>query len=202
MTEFRGYLPFHSSDPQTPYTFLYPAAWKPREIVHNGHTETFIAGPVNKAGTYAVSLTVGVSPAGEQTAEAAAASFLSRYRQMPGFQALGQAVGTIAGSPAVEIEIAYVMPLPLNNLNARKTSIRERHIFLKQGTFLYELLYSAAEDDYDAWLGTFQILVRTFAPEIQETTPARKFQPLVASPTLAHAVGEQSSEYEAGGKSE
>jgi len=170
------YVTFQSVRAPTLFAFLYPADWQVREIAQDDSVEYFIAGPRSPAGTCAASITVRVSPASRETLERTAAAFLSRYRSAPGFQEVGKTSGMMVGCLAVEIEIAYQMPLPLNSINAQATRIRERHIFLKQGDRLYELFYTALAEHYEAWLKAFRTLVQTFAfPE----PIAGTFYPLV-----------------------
>ncbi|MBC7264334.1 MAG: hypothetical protein H5T64_08230 [Chloroflexi bacterium] len=172
-----GYVPFQSTRPSAPCSFLYPADWQIREIEQDESVEFFIAGPRSPTGTCAASFTVRVSPVSQEMLEDAAAAFLSRYRPAPGFSELGRASGMVAGCPAVEVEITYRMPLPLNSINAQATTIRERHIFLRRGGQLYELLYMALDEDYRTWLEAFRTLVRTFA--FLEEPVGATFQPLV-----------------------
>jgi hypothetical protein len=191
MTE--GYVRFQSTRPSASCSFLYPADWQIREIVQDESTEFFIAGPRSRLGTYAVSFTVRVSVASQETLPEVATAFLSRYRSAPGFQEMGQASGTAAGCPAMEVEIGYLMPLPLNSVNAQATPIRERHIFLKQEDRLYELFYMALAEHYGVWLKDFRILVQTFT--FLEEPVAATFHPLITPDPKALRVKE--AEYQA-----
>lgn len=202
------YVSHQVGQPGASCRFLYPADWRARESVEDGSTEIFIAGPRSQAGTYTVSLTVKASPMPEQTPEQATVALLSRYRTISSFRELGRASGMVAGCPAVEVEFAYSMPLPLNSVNPQWTVIRQRRVFLKRGGQLYELRYAAPEEDYETWLGAFRTLVQTFVfPE----EPIRRisYRPVItAAPqyvredTMEYGVdrgeSDQESEYHGG----
>lgn len=173
--------------------FLHPADWQVREIGEDESIEIFIAGPRNRAGTYTTSLTLKVSPASEQTPEEAVAALLARYRAISSFRELGRASGTVAGYPAIEVEFAYSMLLPLNSVNPQWTEIRQRRIFLKRGYQLYQLRYAAPGEDYEAWLEAFRTLVQTFAFS-EEPVSRVSYQPVIlAAPQY---VREDAKEYE------
>ena len=136
--------------------------WEVRENIKDNFVEVFIAGPRNRADTFTTSIAVWGRAERDQTPEMLSKDYINRHRPLPGFQTLAQARGTLAGSEAVEVEITYKMPLPLNNVNAQMSPIRERRIFLKRDEKIYELVYAATEEDYESWLPAFQTLVRTF----------------------------------------
>jgi hypothetical protein len=81
----------------------------------------------------------------------------------------------VAGHPAVEVEFAHSMPLPLNSVDPQWTVIRQRRIFLKRGDQLYELRYAAPEEAYEPWPEAFRALVQsfTFLEEPESTTAYR-----------------------------
>jgi hypothetical protein len=163
--------------------------------VEDSSTEIFIAGPRSQAGTYTISLTVKASTMPEQSPERAAAALLSRYRSISSFKELGRASGMVAGCPAVEVEFAYSMPLPLNSMNPQWTMIRQRRIFLKRGDRLFELRYAAPEEDYETWLGAFRTLVQTFVfPE--ESIKRVSYRPIITA--VPQYVREDTMEYGAG----
>ena len=192
----RGYILFRPRRAQRPYTFLYPADWELREIAKDGFTEIFIAGPLSQAGTYTVSFSVRASSEPTGTPEGAAVDFLARYRSAYRFKEVRRTSTRVAGSLAIEVEIAYSMLLPLNSVEAKQTLIRERRIFLKQGGQLYELLYAAPEEDYETWLGAFHTLVQSFAfPE----EPADRVFYRPVETAVPQYVREESPGYEAEG---
>jgi len=162
MGGIQSYRRFESSYKDWPLAFLYPEAWNIREIINEDSIEIFIAGPRNRADTFTTSMTVRGQVGQGQTLEELSAEYIDRYRPLAGFKVVAQTKGALDGNEAVEVEIVYTMPLPLNNVNARMTPIRERRIFLKREERVYELIYAATEEDYEAWLPTFQILARTF----------------------------------------
>ena len=145
----KGYVRYQSSQPHILCGFLYPTDWKVREIVENGYVEIFIAGSRNRAGTYSVSFAVGVTRPADQTPTEAATSLLSKFRSAFNSQELGPVSTTVAGSPAMAVEVVYSMPLPLNSIKPQWTVIRERSIFFQRGDQLYEIGYAAPEEDYE-----------------------------------------------------
>lgn len=189
----KGYVPFQSSQSRTTCTFLYPADWDVREIVENGYVEIFILGPISRAGTYSTSLSVGVTRTAGQTPLEAANVLVSKYRAAFKAQEWGPFPVTVAGRPAVEVEIAYSMLLPLNSLNAKQTPVRERRIFFEEDNQLYELDYTAPEEDYETWLGAFRALVESFA-FLEEPVSRVSYRPAITA--APQYVGEDAMEYE------
>ena len=189
----RNYILFRPVRSQKPFAFLYPAGWEPREIVQDGFTEVFIAGPLGRDGTYTVSFSVRVSTAPAETTEGAVTDYLSRYRSALCFREIGQNHIRVARSPAIEVRIAYTMPLPLYSVKAKQTTIREDRVFVKQGDQLYELIYAAPAEDYETWQGAFRILVQSFAfPE--EPVSRVSYRPVITA--APQYVGEDAMEYE------
>jgi hypothetical protein len=190
----KSYGRYESHQPQISYTFLYPADWQIRETVKDGYMETFIGGPRNQAGTYSISIAVGVTRMANQTPAEAATTLLSKFRSSFSIQEQGPFSTTVAGRPAVEVEIAYWMPLPLNSLHPQRTVIRERSIFFRRGNQLYELNYAATEEDYETCLGDFRVLVESFAfPEKPTDMPS--YRPVATA--VPQPVREESPGYEA-----
>jgi len=161
MGGIQSYRRFESPYKDWPLAFLYPEDWNIREIINEDSIEIFIAGPRNRADTFTTSMTVRGYVGRGQTLEKLSAEYIDRYRPLAGFKVVAQTKGALDENEAVEVEIVYTMPLPLNNVNARMTPVRERRIFLKRGKHIYELIYAATEEDYEAWLPTFRILART-----------------------------------------
>ena len=197
MTE-RNCVYYRSAHPQTAYTFLYPADWRVREIGEKASPSTCITGPRNRAGTYAASFAVGMTRAVDQTPDEAAAALLASYRAAFNSQELGPFSSTVAGRPAVEVEVVYSMPLPLDSIHPHWTVIRQRSIFFKQGDQLYELDYAASEEDYQTWLPAFRALTRSFTFETEIARPALR-RPAVVS--AFPRVREDAPEYRADGSS-
>ncbi len=188
----RGYVVFQSSKSQFPYTFLYPAGWNAREIIEKGYAEVFIAGPRNQAGTFSVSFTVGVMFGIVQTAKEAATAFVSSHRLAFDCQELEHVSTIVAGRPAVVTEIAYSMPLPLNSVKPQDTLIRERRVFFKRNSHLYELDYAATEEDYETWLGAFHALAESFA-FLKKPVSRVSYRPVTTA--APQYVGEDAMEY-------
>jgi len=185
MEKIRGFTLFESFYPEWSFSFLHPIEWEVRESVKDDFVEVFIAGPRNRADTFTTSIAVWGRADEDQTPEMLSEDYINRHRPLPGFQTLAQVIGVLAGSEAVELEVTYEMPLPLNNVNARMTPIRERRIFLKRGGWVYELIYAATEEDYEAWLPAFQTVARTFA--FREEPAEHRFYALV-TPVPAQAI--------------
>jgi len=202
MTE-RSYTRYQSGEPHIQYTFLYPADWKVREIVEDGYVGTYIAGPRNQAGTYSVSFAVGVTRAADQTLAETATELLAKYRSAFNCEELGPFSTTVADVPAVEVEVAYWMPLPLNSIHPQRTVIRERNIFFRRGDQLYELRYAAQEEDYDTWLGDFHTLLESFAfPEEPVDVPYPSVEAAVPQPVREESPEYETTENESDGKPE
>jgi hypothetical protein len=198
MTEGESYAKFTSTNPKLDFSFLYPAGWKVREIEEKNYSEVFIAGPRNEADTFTLSLIVSVIPAREKggafsTLDEMVADYLAKHESSMNFREISRAWGTLVGVDAVEVEISYTFPLPVNNVNAKETPIMERKIMFKKGLQFYELAYTAVAEDYYANLGSFKDAVRTFKFR-EEREEARVFQPLVTL-TPTYAVREESEEY-------
>jgi hypothetical protein len=99
----------------------------------------------------------------------------------------------VAGYPAVEVEFAYSMPLPLNSLHPQWTVIQQRRIFFRRGDQIYELRYVAPAEEYETGLEAFQTLVDSLAFS-GEPADVGAYQPVEA--TVPQAVREVSSGYE------
>ena len=190
---------FTSANPRLNFEFLYPAAWQVREFDQDGHSEVFILGPRNRDDTFSLTITVHVFPAQERKGKYATVAevvedYLRKNRRLLNFREISRAWGTFLSVDAVEIEISYTIPLPINNVNAKETPIMERKIMFKKGSQFYELTYTAVAEDYYTYLESFKDAVSTFKFR-EEREQARVFQPLVTlKPT--YAVREKSEEYE------
>lgn len=198
MTEGESCAKFTSTNPKLDFSFLYPTGWKVREIEEKDYSEVFIAGPRNEADTFTLSLIVSVIPAREKggaftTLDEMIADYLAKYESSANFREISRAWGTLVGVDAVEIEISYTFPLPINNVNAKETPTIERKIMFKKGPQFYELAYTAVAEDYYAYLESFKDAVRTFKFR-REREEAKVFQPLVTL-TPTYTVREKSEEY-------
>jgi hypothetical protein len=192
----KRYVTYRLEEFEGSCVFLYPADWKARAVAENGRREVFITGPRNRAGTYSTSLAVAVTPSVASSAAEAAAELLARYRAAFNSQGTGPSATTVAGLPAVEVEMVYAMPLPPNSIRPQWTEIRQCTVFFKRGEHLYELHYAAPAGDYLTWLPAFHALVQSFAFETETVRPALR-RP-AAIPAFQQ-VREDAPEYEAGG---
>lgn len=182
MTELREYAKFTSDNPRLDFTFLFPSAWQVREVTGRDYDEVFILGPVNREGTYSLALIVRRSPARAIAGRYASlrellADYLAQTQRSANFREISQAQGTLAGVDAIEIEVGYSMPLPLNSLKPKETQILERRILLQRDGYSYEIVYRGADEDYYRYLDVFKNMVRTF--ELHDDTAPRLYRPLV-----------------------
>jgi hypothetical protein len=205
MSNLDSYARFSSDNPLLDFTFLYPADWQAIEIKgkEKAYTEVFIRGPRNAENTYSLSLVVRVMPISEKEGrwvdlKAVAADYVAKSKGLAGFREVSRAEGRLADVEAIEIEMGYMMPLPLNAVNPKKTQIIERKVFLKRGSYFYELAYTAVEEDYYKYLDAFRNASRTL--EFREEEANRQVYWSVVSPASAHAVHEKPTEYKAQGK--
>src|SRR3990172_3731369 len=193
MDEVKTYIRFASADPKLDFTFLYPNEWRVREIVEASYEEVFVTGPRNKENTFSLAMLVRateLSEAGGQhiSLKQLVADYLAKSQPASRFRETSRTYGSLAGLDAIEIETAYTLPLPINTVNPKETSILERKIFfIKAGRF-YEVMYGAVEEDYYQYLDTFRNMLQTF--EFRDDTPRRVYRPLVA-PAAVQAVREK-----------
>jgi len=190
---------FTSTNPRLDFKFLYPGAWQVREFERDGHSAVFVIGPRDQDDTFSLTMTVHVFPAWEREGKFASVAevvedYLRKSRQLANFCEISLARGDLVGVDAVEIEISYSIPLPINSVDAKDTSIMERKIVLKKGAQFYELAYATVAEDYYAYLESFRDAVSTFKFR-REREEARVFQPLVTL-TPTYAVREKSEDYE------
>jgi hypothetical protein len=201
MSLVTNYIRFSSENPRFDFTFLYPVDWQALETKgkETDYDEVFILGPRNQEDTYSLGLRVLVKPAREEggqytNLEEVVVDYLSKHKRLTKYREISRSHGNLAGVEATEIEVGYTMPLPLNTINPKETPILERRIFLKKGDHFYEVIYTAAEEDYYGYLETFRDVVRTF--EFRDGITRRVYRPLIL-PAPVQAIRESSTEYEA-----
>ena len=194
----KPYSTYRFEDPDGSCVFLYPADWKTRAIAENGRREVFITGPRNRAAAYSTSLAVAVTRSTASSPTEAAADLLARYRAAFDSQGAGPFATTVAGLPAVEVEVAYAMPLPPNSIRPQWTEIRQRTVFFRREEQLYELHYTAPAEDYPTWLPALRTLAQSLSFEVETVRPA--LRPLIAIPAFPQ-VREDAAEYRADGSS-
>lgn len=194
----KPYSTYRFEDPDGSCVFLYPADWKTRAIAENGRREVFITGPRNRAAAYSTSLAVAVTRSTASSPTEAAADLLARYRAAFDSQGAGPFATTVAGLPAVEVEVAYAMPLPPNSIRPQWTEIRQRTVFFRREEQLYELHYTAPAEDYPTWLPALRTLAQSLSFEVETVRPA--LRPPIAIPAFPQ-VREDAAEYRADGSS-
>lgn len=194
----KPYSTYRFEDPDGSCVFLYPADWKTRAIAENGRREVFITGPRNRAAAYSTSLAVAVTRSTASSPTEAAADLLARYRAAFDSQGAGPFATTVAGLPAVEVEVAYAMPLPPNSIRPQWTEIRQRTVFFRREGQLYELHYTAPAEDYPTWLPALRTLAQSLSFEVETVRPA--LRPPIAIPAFPQ-VREDAAEYRADGSS-
>lgn len=195
-----GYKLFLGKSPRLDFSFLYPGSWEVREIEERDYSEVFIIGPRNKDDTYSLSLSVSVIPRREaggefDTLTELVKHYLGKNKGLPGFKVISVAEGTFASLDAVEFVISYLIPLPLNVVEPKATTILERRIITARGPYFYELTYGAIEEDYYAFLDTFRHVARTFEFHKEGAEEKQEFRPLV-TPTPSPAIRERPTDYE------
>ncbi len=194
----KPYSTYRFEDPDGSCVFLYPADWKTRAIAENGRREVFITGPRNRAAAYSTSLAVAVTRSTASSPTEAAADLLARYRAAFDSQGAGPFATTVAGLPAVEVEVAYAMPLPPNSIRPQWTEIRQRTVFFRREEQLYELHYTAPAEDYPTWLPALRTLAQSLSFEVETVRSA--LRPPIAIPAFPQ-VREDAAEYRADGSS-
>ncbi len=179
---------------EIPCTFLYPVGWKIREGGGKGYSDAVFTGPRNQADTFSTGLAVGVTPGAKQTPTEAANDLLAKHRSSRfTIQTRGPLPTTVAGRPAVEIEITHWMPLPLHARRWQRTVIRQHDIFFQRGDQLYQVNYMSPEEHYEACLAAFRDLVASFAfPEKPAHRVAYRPMAAAAAPQYLH---DKSPEY-------
>ena len=188
---------FVSENSAFDFSFLYPRAWHAREIKGSNYDEVFVAGPRNAENTFTLALIVRVTIArdqnGKQTPlENFIAEYLTKLHAAQGFELRAQSSGKLANVRATEIEITYTTLLPPNNINATRTQIMERRIFLQRENRIYEMIWRATAPDYEQSLGVFKRVVQTF--EFQDA-PRETYQPFIIPAPAALALAEERAEY-------
>jgi len=174
-----NYIRFTGTQPRLDFSFLYPDGWQPAEMEEREYSQVFIRGPRNKANTYSAALVVNVLSTESMNLEEKVADYLAKAERAREFKLISTAKGFFAGEEAAELLVSYTTSLPLNSINPIDTTIIERRIIMKRGKSFYELVYSAVEEDYYAYLDSFENAARTF--EFRDDTARRVYRPLVVS---------------------
>ncbi len=142
-------------------SFDCPDEWRPRDVGGEGCPEVFISGPLGTEPRYPPYISVRARPAEERDAGGIAEEAAARHAQLDDFRDLGRTSEEIAGRPAIIVDLAYSLWLPLKSREARPTAIRERRVVFRQNDEFYEIVYSAAEGDYLPWLPAFETVLHT-----------------------------------------
>ncbi|MBI5081011.1 MAG: hypothetical protein HZC38_14390 [Chloroflexi bacterium] len=192
MNNLKNYTQFQSNNPRLDFTFLYPDQWQVIETKgkETEYDEVFIAGPRNQENTFSLALIVRVTPSRNLPLESVLSSYLTKNMRATDYREVSRTKGTLAGIEAIEIEISYTMLLPLNSIKPQRTSVNERRIFFEKDERLYELIYTAAETNYNQYLESFKNAARTF--EFREESDQHISLVL---PMPAHAVRERPARY-------
>lgn len=192
MSNLKNYTQFQSNNPRLDFTFLYPDQWQVIETKgkETEYDEVFIAGPRNQENTFSLALIVRVTPSRNLPLESVLSSYLTKNMRATDYREVSRTKGTLAGIEAIEIEISYTMLLPLNSIKPQRTSVNERRIFFEKDERLYELIYTAAETNYNQYLESFKNAARTF--EFREESDQHISLVL---PMPAHAVRERPARY-------
>jgi hypothetical protein len=197
MNPSMNYVRFRSDNFRLDFSFLYPGDWPLRETPGENYDQVTIVGPANTDQTFGLNLTVTVrlaskGPGSSDSPDLYAADYLEKAKRLPDFKEMSRARGSIADLPAIEIEASYTLPLPLNTVHARHTPIIERRIFLIKAGRVYEIAYSATQENSYEFLDVFKYVVRTF--ELREETSPMTYQPAITAIAVP-ALHESTSEY-------
>ncbi len=194
------FIRFNSENARLNFTFLHPQDWQVLQSrgAKTNYDEVMIVGPRNRQNTYNLALTVRVTPLSQQdglfpTLDVLVTDYLARHRYP--FREISRAKGSLAGCNAVEIEIGYTMPLPINSANSQETPMIEHRVFLQKDGNLYELIFRAVEEDYFKYLDAFWNAARTFEFRA-ETETQFHHQAVIPTPAPAHAFAEKREDYE------
>lgn len=143
-----------------PISFSYPDNWKvdKSEGKEEKYHEVHIKGPRDALNAYNVHISVVAYP--EERFPSVldmVRDYKDRYSRFKGYQLL------YSGEPnKPELEIEYILKLPLYSQEAKDVKIKERIVFLKKERSYFKLKYSAVEADYPVHLPTYHTLLDSF----------------------------------------
>lgn len=143
-----------------PISFSYPDNWQLDKSVgkEERYQEVYIKGPRDALNTYNTHISVVAYPEGRFSSVLdMVRDYKDKYSGFKGYQLL------YSGEPNnPELEIEYIVKLPLYSQEARDVKIKERIVFLKKERSYFKLKYSAVEADYPVYLPKYHTLVETF----------------------------------------
>lgn len=145
----------------------YPEGWTIQE--ERGQREPYLQvrfrGPRNPDQTYTAYISVRESPLAAyggkfEGVDAAVDFFLSHLLSDARVKAKTQKL--IGGIQAIDLSVAYTIP-PLRRptLRAQPIPVVTRSLFVEKSPYLYELIYSADEQEFPRYLPSFEHLLET-----------------------------------------
>ena len=143
--------------------FEYPADWRVREISNGPWPAISLIGPTSRDIPYIASITLYRHAARGGRPDAVLENAMERHRVLNDFHELGRHTEDVAGESAVGVDVVYQLRLPPRSLDARPTAVRERRLVLSHAGDVYEIVYSASEQEYEALLPVLQGILRTLS---------------------------------------
>lgn len=149
------------SCPELAVEFRHPADWVLVSVESADATGAVLLGPRNKADTFNVSISIVRRQRGDTDVDAWAAEALSRSRGLPQVVMQELARKQLGDWEAAESNVSYYLPLPPNSVGSVPTLIRERWLFLAVPSAVYEITYAGSEEEFPAFIGIFEDVVRS-----------------------------------------
>jgi hypothetical protein len=156
-------------------SFQYPKDWTLRES--RGSTEKYFQvhmfGKIDKKIGFGPSVTLTVYPKKAeggrfQRLEELVADYRKGIQRVRDYAALTERATKLAdGLTATDIEMSFVLRLPLYQVSAKDVPIRERALFFEKGQDLYILSYKNLASDYPSSASVFENIVKTLRFEIK-----------------------------------
>jgi hypothetical protein len=156
-----AFATYVGSDPAVRVRFDYPRGWRLRQ--ERGAIDAFVSvrllGPRNARDTYTAYIVVRGSPLQAQGGlYAGAGAFVARFLETAPPDALveSRVVTPVDGHPAEDLTLSYSIP-PFSHagLAPVRTRVKTRTLVLERPAHLYELIYSADAQDYEAHAAAF-----------------------------------------------
>lgn len=156
---------FESSNPDLPVAFRPPEGWKLKE--ERGKIDAYrqvrLTGPRNAADSYTPYIIVRAIPLeSAQDGAVETATYVSRWMaSLPAGATMSPREGrTVAGATAEEFVAVFPVPT-LNHVSRHPgpTPVKTRLLILAKPPFLYELIFSSDERDYNKYAHLFDALL-------------------------------------------
>jgi len=159
---------YDSQNPKLPCTFQFPRTWSISES--DGTTEPYseydLLGRANKQKTFSTHISVSITDAA--VAKATNLNdyldrFTERAKQLyDRYEVVRRIKTQVWGQSVPTLDIAYALPLPIEQTTNTWTIILERRAVILNNGKLWTFIYSADANDYEASLPVFQHFLDTF----------------------------------------